>query len=154
MKKTHARTLGAALALWTLLGTGACSDPAGLDDHAEPEGVVLRIGGQTVASYDGDTRQWTGDLSVAAGQSTAQITVVFVDHDGDPITVDSDSYLEVDVANAAVAAFNPTTQGAFTGVLQGKAAGQTTAVFKLMHGAVGAGHSDFTTAPVAVRVTS
>ena len=150
MKKTHARTLGTALALWTLIGAGACSDPAGLDDHAEPEGVVLRIGAQVVASYDGDTRQWTGDLSVAAGQSTGQIAVAFVDHDGDPVSTGSGYSLEVDVANTAVAAFNPTAPGAFTGALQGKVAGQTTAVFKLMHG----GHADFTTAPVTVRVTN
>lgn len=153
MMKTHARTLGAFLTLWTLLSAGACSDPAGLDGHSEPEGVVLRIGGQVVASYDVDNRRWTGEVSVAAGQTTGQISVQFVDHDGRPISLGSGYYLEVEVGNTTVAAFNPTTPGAFTGTVQGKVAGQTTAVFKLMHGTVGRGHSDLSTAPVTVRVT-
>lgn len=144
-----------ALALAGVLALGACGDdPTGLDDHSEPEGVVLRINGQTVASYDGDTRTWTGDLTVKAGQSTGTITVAFVDHDGHEIEADDDVYLEVTVANTSLAAFNHTAAGSFTGTLQGKAVGQTTAVFKLMHGSVGSGHSDFTTAPTMVRIIS
>lgn len=155
MKKTHARKLGAALALWALLGAGACSDPAGLDDHSEPEGVVLRIGGQVVASYDGDTRKWTGDLSVTAGQSTGRMTVTFVDHDGDDIRPGSGFYLQVDFANTGptVAAFDHDSPGSFTGTLRGIAAGQSTMVFRLMHGSVGRGHPDFSTAPATVRTT-
>ena len=155
MMKTHVRKLGAALALVGLLGAGACGDPAGLDDHADAEGAVLSMDGQVIASYDGDTRQWTGDLTVAAGQSTGRMTVTFVDHDGDDIRPGSDFYLQVDFANTGptVAAFDHDSPGAFTGTLRGIAAGQSTVVFRLMHGSVGRGHPDFNTAPATVRVT-
>lgn len=155
MKKQHVRNFGAALALVGLLGAGACGDPAGLDDHADAEGAVIRLNGQVVASYDGDSRQWTGELSVAAGQSTGTLTVSFVDHDGDDVRPGSDYYLQVDFANTGptVAAFDHDAPGSFTGSLRGIAAGQSTVVFRLMHGSVGRGHSDFNTAPATVRVT-
>jgi len=153
MTKTQVRKLGAALALLGSLAAGACSDPAGLDEHAEAEGAVLRLDGQVVARYDGDARRWTGELTVARGQTTGQIAVEFVDHDGKALATGSGFYLEVEVANTTVASFNQATPGGFSGTLQGKASGQTTAVFKLMHGSVGRGHSDFNTAPATVRVT-
>ncbi len=40
----------------------------------------------------------TGSFPVAASQSTAPITVVFLDDDGAPLTPDTDEYLKVDVA--------------------------------------------------------
>lgn len=155
MKKTQARTFGAALAVIGLLGAGACGDPAGLDDHADAEGAVVSLNGQVIASYDGDTRQWTGELTVARGQTTGRMTVTFVDHDGNDIRPGSDFYLQVDFANTGptVAAFDHDAPGTFTGSLRGIAAGQTTVVFRLMHGSVGRGHSDFNTAPATVRVT-
>lgn len=155
MRHTNIRKLGAALTLVGALGLGACGDPAGLDDHAEAEGAVIRLNGQVVASYDGDSRQWTGDLSVAAGQSTGTMTVTFVDHDGGDLRPGSDYYLQVDFANTGptVAAFDHDAPGTFTGSLRGIAAGQSTVVFRLMHGSVGRGHSDFNTAPATVRVT-
>jgi hypothetical protein len=155
MKKTQARTFGAALAVIGLLGAGACGDPAGLDDHADAEGAVVSLGGQVVASYDGGTRQWTGEFTVPAGRSTGRMTVTFVDHDGDDIRPGSAFYLQVDFANTGptVAAFDHDAPGTFTGALRGMAAGQSTVVFRLMHGSVGRGHPDFSTAPATVRVT-
>lgn len=144
-----------ALSLAGAVSVAACGDdPTGVDDHAEPEGIVLRLSGQVVASYDGDSGSWTGELTVRAGQETAHFDVVFVDHDGDPVELEDDTYLEVDIANEAVAGWEQDTPGEFGGHLHGEAVGNTTAVFKLMHGSVGSGHADFVSAPVTVRVTS
>lgn len=136
------------------LGIAACSDdPAGLDDHAdEVEGVELVLNAAVVASYDGDARAWTGQLEIDAGQETAHITVRFVDHDGDPVALDDDEYVEVEIANETVAEWEQDTPGEAGGHLVGLVAGETTAVFRLMHGAVGAGHADFETTSVVVRV--
>lgn len=138
----------------TLAGTlalGACGDdPTGPDDHAEPEGVVLRLNNQVLASYDGST--WSGEVVLTVGQETAHISVQFVDDHGDPLETDEDEYLDVVMGNTAIADFEQDTPGEFGGRLHGKSVGQTTAVFRLMHGAVGSGHADFATAPLTVRV--
>jgi len=149
MKKTWM-----ALVLVGAVGVAACSDdPTGLDDHADDvEGIALVLSGAVIATFDGDTRTWTGQLTVAAGQETAHIDVRLLDHDGDPVTLSNEYYLDVVIANEAVAEWEQDTPGEFGGHLHGVAAGQTTAVFRLMHGAVGSGHADFETTAVVVRV--
>jgi hypothetical protein len=133
----------------------ACSDdPTGLDEHSEPEGVVLTLSGATIATYDGDTGMWTGELNVTVGTETAHIDVDFVDHDGHPIPIDADLYLEVVIADPTIADFEQDTPGEFGGHLHGDLVGMTTAVFQLMHGTVGSGHADFVTAPVTVNVNA
>ncbi len=124
---------------------GACSDdPVGLDDHEEAEGVELVLNGEVVATYEEGV--WTGELEVVEGEETALITVRFIDHDGEAIVPDDDSYLEVEIGDETVAEFVQATPGEFSGRLQGVAAGDTYAVVRLMHGAVGTGHPDFETA--------
>lgn len=123
------------------------------EDHAEEvEGVILVLSGQTIASYDGETGRWTGELGVAPGEETAHIAVRFVSHEGDPVSLDDDYYLEVQIANGSIAEFEQDTPGEFGGHLHGVAEGETEVVFMLMHGALGAGHADFVTAAVRVRV--
>ena len=144
----------AALAVAGMVGLGACSDdPTGLDDHGdEVEGVQLVLNGAIIAEFDGDSRTWTGEIDVPVGTETAHITVRFVDHDGDAITFDSDFYLEVDIEDETVAEFEQDTPGEFGGHVHGLAVGETDAVFKLMHGAIGSGHSDFETTAVHIHV--
>ena len=72
----------AAVALAGMMVLGGCGDdPTALEDHADAEGLILRLNGQTIASYDEGT--WTGELEVTVGQETAHIDVIFIDHDGD-----------------------------------------------------------------------
>lgn len=159
MRTTHSFRNGAfALAAAGAVALGACSDdPVGLEEHAEPEGVELEMDGAVVATYDGST--WTGDLELVQGDETAIVTVRFVDHDGEAIVPDEDSYLEVEIGDETVAEFVQDTPGAFSGRFHGIAAGDTYAVVRLMHGAVGTGHPDFATVteedgdPLLVRVT-
>ena len=132
----------------------ACSDSTGHEeDHGEEvEGVQIWLSGAMVASYDGDTGNWTGELEVDVGTETAHMDVRFVDHDGDAVPLDSDMYLEVDVEDESIAEFEQDTPGEFGGHLHGVSVGETDVIFKLMHGAVGSGHADFVTAAVHAHV--
>ncbi len=153
MKTMHSFRNGAfALAAAGAFALGACSDdPVGLDDHADPTGVELELNGVVIASYQTGAG-WTGELAVLEGEETAHIDVRFVDEAGDPIELDDDVYLEVEIEDETIAAFEQDTPGEFGGHLHGVAQGQTDAVFKLMHGAVGSGHPDFETTSVHVHV--
>ena len=142
----------AVLAALALL-LGACSESmTEHEEHAEAEGVELVMGGSVIASYDGDTQTWTGELEVDAGEETPHITVRFVDHDGDAVPIDDDLYLEVDIEDESIAEFEQDTPGEFGGHLHGHMEGETDVTFKLMHGAVGSGHADFVTMPVHAHV--
>ena len=123
------------------------------DDHAEEvEGVILVLSGQTIASYDDHDGEWTGELEVEPGEETGHISVRFVNHDMEPVELDDDYYLEVEVEDESIAEFEQDTPGEFGGHLHGGAEGDTDIVFRLMHGAVGSGHADFATAPLHVHV--
>lgn len=154
MKTRSYRNSPLAVLAALALVLGACSDSMTEteDEHAEPDGVELVLGGQVIASYDGDTQTWTGELEVDEGEETAHISVRFVDHDGDPIPIDDDLYLEVDIEDTSIAEFEQDTPGEFGGHLHGHMAGETDVTFKLMHGAVGSGHADFVTQPVHAHV--
>ena len=139
----------AAFAL-VLAACDSSTDPE--EEHYEPEGVELVMGGQVIASYDGDTQSWTGELEVDVGEETPHISVRFVDHDGDAIPLGDDTYLEVEIEDESIAEFEQDTPGEFGGHLHGHMEGDTDVTFMLMHGAVGSGHADFVTRPVHAHV--
>lgn len=143
-----AATVAAALAA---VLPAACDNPVQIDEHADEVAGVQVMSGQTELArvLNGVV---TGRLTVAAGSSLGPLTIRFIAEDGDEVT-EPDTYLETDVGNTAVAEFTPTSAGAFAGQLAGKTAGTTAISFKLMHGAVGAGHADFTSAAIPVEVT-
>lgn len=132
----------------------ACSDTTGLEENhgEEIEGVQIWLSGAMIASYDGDTGSWTGELEVHEGEETAHMDIRMVDHDGVEVELEADHYLEVDVEDESIAEFEQDTPGEFGGHLHGVAVGETDVVFKLMHGAVGSGHADFVTAAVHAHV--
>ena len=145
--------LTAGILVFSACGDSATEADEPEEDHGEEvEGVTLTLSGQTVASYDGHDGAWTGELEVEPGEETARISVQFVDDDGRAVRLDSDLYLQVDVANESVAEFEQDTPGEFGGHLHGGMEGDTEITFSLMHGAVGSGHADFVTAPLHVRV--
>jgi len=131
---------------------GCDDDPTAVDDHPEPEGVQLVLNGQTIATYKGDNQTWTGEMDVDVGTETAHISVQFLDGNGNVLQPEADTYLEVEVADDSIAEFEQDTPGEFGGHLHGKAVGETDVVFRLMHGAVGAGHADFITTAVHAHV--
>jgi len=149
------KRLGWAMALIATVAVGACGDdPVAVEEHGEPAGVELVLNGAVIASYDGTTMTWTGEMEVEVGMETAHIDVRFVDEDGDPIDFDSepDFYLEVMVEDETIAEFEQDTPGEFGGHLHGEAVGETDVTFSLMHGSVGTGHADFTTMAVHAHV--
>ena len=152
MIKMRYSRLSLALAFGVFALAACDDDPAAVEEHAEPEGVELIMSGQTIASFNGATQTWTGEMDVDVGQETPHITVQFVDDDGDPIPLDEDLYLDVIVEDEAIAEFEQDTPGEFGGHLHGVAAGETDVTFRLMHGAIGTGHADFVTTPVHAHV--
>ena len=139
----------AALAL-VLAACESATEPE--EEHYEPEGLELVMSGRVIASYDGHTQSWTGELEVDEGEETPHITVRFVDHDGDPIQLGDDTYLEVDIEDESIAEWEQDSPGEFGGHLHGHTEGETDVTFMLMHGAVGSGHADFVTTPVHAHV--
>lgn len=155
LRERRRRSLPVGLALVAAVVIAACGDdPTDIEDHSDPEGVVLELNGATIAEYDGDTQSWTGEMEVGVGMETAHISVIFVDHDGDDINPDpAEFYLEVAVDDGNIAEFEQDTPGEFGGHLHGNQVGTTEVTFRLMHGAVGAGHPDFETVnPVNAHV--
>ena len=92
--------------------------------------MILVLSGQTVASYDGEDGEWTGELEVEVGEETAHINVRFVDHEGDPVELDEDFFLQVEVEDESVAEFEQDTPGEFGGHLHGEAEGDTEVTFQ------------------------
>ena len=155
MRDTPLRFGTAALALGAVLVLGACDDDPvdHHDDHPEPVGMVIRSGGADIVTVDDTTV--TGSLTVDADAETGLLTILFVDDDGDRFTPDDDDeWLRVDVADPAVADWEATEAGAFSGTLVGLAGGTTAVVFELMHGPLNAAsaHADYTSPSIPVVV--
>lgn len=143
------------LALVTAVGVAACGDDlTGVEEHGEAAGVELIMNGQVIASFSFATNTWTGEMEVDEGQETPHISVNFIDEGGDVIDFESDPdhYLEVDVEDESIAMFEQDTPGEFGGHLHGESVGETDVRFKLMHGALGAGHEDLVTEWVHAHV--
>ena len=91
-------------------------------------------------------------MEVDEGEETPPISVRFVDHDGDPVLIDEDLYLDVEVEADSIAEFEQDAPGEFGGHLRGVGEGATGMSFRLMHGTVGSGRPDFVTTPVQAQV--
>jgi hypothetical protein len=133
---------------------GACNNPVSHEDHAEPDGIVLRAGATEVIRVNDDGV--TGALTVVAGAQSPELSVVYIDHDGDDLTLDpAEFWVSVSSANSATATWQATAAEGFTGRVTGHAAGATTLTFVLYHGPAGGGHpEDGGTYVVPVTVTA
>ena len=69
-----------AMALIVPLALTACGDATGVEeDHGEEvEGVQIWLSGAMIASYDGDTGSWTGELEVDVGTETAHMDLSLI----------------------------------------------------------------------------
>ena len=122
------------------------------DGAGAVEGVQLVSGGETIVSYDGDAEMWSAEFEIDVGETSDHIDVRFVDHDGVAVELGDDYYLEVESEDESIATFIQDDPGGFAIHIRGVAEGETGMVFRLMHGAVGAGHADFETEPLDVHV--
>ena len=131
----------------------ACSDtPTEVDDHHEPEMVTITQGTTTLVTYTVETGSWDDHLDFEVG-TFGPLSVNFLSHDGDVI-VEDDTYLDIDVEDGSVVRWDASFEGAFDGNLTGLSEGETTIQVHLMHGAVGSGHPDLSTAPLDVHIES
>lgn len=125
----------------------------GLDDHDHVvEGIQLVVVGEVVAELEPDADPWTAELEVGVGGEAGTIEVRLVDHDGEEITPDGDIYLEAVVDDGGVAVFVQDGPRAFSGVLQGVAAGTAALELIVLHGAIGSGHPAFVADPAVTVV--
>lgn len=155
MRNTSFRFGASILALTGVLALGACDDdPVDNDDeHQEPVGLVISNGGTDLVTVNGTTV--TGSLTVDAATETAHLDVEFLDDNGNRFTPDeSDEWLRVSIADPSVAEWEQDEPGEFGGHLHGEAAGTTSAIFDLMHGAVNSSsaHADYTSPTIPIVV--
>ena len=141
------RTRRVAAMISLLAAVAACDNPVTPGEHEEEvHGVSILQGDTEVARYlEGEV---SGALpAVAAGTTGPLLTIVFLDHDGQPVAVGDEEgvSLRARSQNTSIADFEVTD---FGGRVVGVAAGSTTIIFDLMHG----GHADFSTLGIPVTV--
>lgn len=117
----------------------ACNNPVDREDHVEPVGLIIRAGDTQVVAASLAGAQ--GSIRVT-GMISPLYTVSFVDINGNVIDPGTEYHLVVQSENSAVAVWQASRPGAFTGTVAGKSAGSTTLRFSWVHGPVGGGHPD------------
>lgn len=118
------------------------------EDHAEAEGLVLRMNGVDIVTVR--EGQVTGEITVKAGTETDHINVFFLDEHGDRFQPDDpEKDLDWGIADATVADIERDAGEKWEIHVKGLKAGDTTVEIRLLH----AGHADFRTPPIPIRVT-
>ena len=129
-----------ALALAMVLAITACGDATGIEDHSEA--VALRITvGTSVVTVDEDGA--SNALTLSAG--THGVTMVALDADGDQISLEAGTSIEITSTNQTVARFVPAA--AMTGTLV-TATGSAQLAVSILHGT----HADFGPHNITVNV--
>ncbi len=118
-------------------------------DHADAEGLVLVMNGvEIVKVWEGKV---TGKITVKVNEDTPLIRTFFLDdHQDRFVPEENDFFLMNEIANKDIAEFEQhSSDGKWNFHIEGKAAGNTTIVLKLMH----VDHADFLTPPITIEVT-
>lgn len=136
-----------------LTALSACSNSVSDDDHdhAEADGFVLKMNGQTIVEQLPDA-DLTGSIEIEVGEETSLITVYFLDHDGDEFQPDEEEHaLGYEFTTDEIVEFEQHDEdGLWSFHLHGESAGTTNLILSILH----AGHSDFETQPIPVTVTA
>lgn len=153
--RTTRRTALTFMLTLTALTAAACDNPVRPEEHPEAGGVVIfSAGTNTVLTQSigaGVNATFSAPLTLTAGESL-EVDIRFLD-DSDPTNLalaflpdaDEGESLNVVITNTAIAEYHDHgDHGDFDGI----AAGQTTAVIRLMHGS----HSDFDSGPLTIIV--
>jgi len=119
------------------------------ETHNEAEGLVLKMNGANfVVVKEGKVQQ--GKIEVKVSQTTALISVRFLDADGDEfIPTEEHSSLSLKLQDATLATASVHGSDPWTFTVSGIKAGTTALEIKLMHG----DHADFTAPAISVEVT-
>lgn len=131
-------------------GLAGCEDDP-VDTHGEEhaEGFAMYSGGVQIYNYQEDLNAGNPDtLHLVSGQ-TYNVTIVWLDHDGEAIELDGDLEPEVSVTSPGVANWTVTGESSGTLVAASVASPvETTMRVALLHG----GHEDFDSGFFTVRV--
>ena len=147
--KNYLRGVFPLLVLSALILSNCKNSVSDDHDHEDPEGYVLRMNGSAIVTQNPE-EDVTGEVTVAAGEETSLITIVYLDHDGDEIDLDDDYTIEVTFTADGIAEFEQHDEdGNWSFHIHGEAAGSTTMLITLMHG----DHSHFTSQAIPVVVT-
>ncbi|MGN8225897.1 hypothetical protein [Gracilimonas sp. BCB1] len=129
----------------------ACSNSTSSDDHdhSEPEGLRLKMNGQTIVEQLPD-QDITGEFELTPGQETDLITIFFLDHDGDEFQPEEDEYsLGHEFEDQGIAEFEQHSEdGKWSFHLHAESEGITDLTLMLMHN----DHSDFSSQHIHVHV--
>ncbi|HSH45112.1 MAG TPA: hypothetical protein VK966_04620 [Longimicrobiales bacterium] len=140
------RTLLLPLAALALVA--ACDDPTEVGEHMDIEGVALEVAGTEIYRYTLDDGL---PSALALDIGAYEAAIVFLDHDGDPITHaheegEEGEQLDVTISDPAVLTWTPETEAGhehealeFHGELNALQAGETSMSICILHGE----HCDF-----------
>ena len=138
------------LALPVLVSLGCSDSGTSNDDTDNPIGLTITESGLVLVSVELTTVQ--GSISVEPGESSRTLLVEFNNGQGAAVSTEG-RYMEVAVSNDALATWEPTTAGSFTGkILAGLEGGTTTAQFTIYEGTVGSGTSIYTSPAITLRI--
>lgn len=142
------------LALTSISGLLACGDdggPTGVEEPEKPSAVQVRISNLSFASAT--ELSSVGNLIVAQGVEAGPVDIVFLDDIGNPVNHGELEYLDVIMADEAIATWRAAQENDFSGFVQGRAIGNTSVVFRLMFGKTGNAKAIFTSAPITVVIS-
>lgn len=146
------------LPLLALAALTACDDDStGPENRQVPIQVRVESNGLSLATATEFSNLGT-ELPVAVGVRP-DYEIVFLVEDEQasapvPYTPASDEYLDVTVANTAIARWETDTPGSFIGGIRGVSQGTTTVVFRLVRGVPGAANGTviFEAHPIPVNI--
>lgn len=129
----------------------ACEDdgPTGTEEHVEAEGLRLYVGPQVVMEYFKGS--WSLDTLLSPAGGSLMHTAKLLDEDTLEITdIELEVKFSAEFADTSIADiyWNVGEEGSFEFYILGKKLGNTSVVFKTLHG----DHSDFITVPVGVKI--
>ncbi|MDK9699187.1 MAG: hypothetical protein OEM52_03415 [bacterium] len=117
------------------------------NDHAEAEGLILRLNGVSIVTVDSGVV--TGEIEIGLGEETDLIRTRFIDPDGDEFVPSVDHHrISIVIADTSIAEYEQHTGEAWDFHIIGKQAGETSVVIGVLHG----DHLDFRTPVIPIHV--
>jgi hypothetical protein len=136
-------------------GITSCDNPADsttTSEHVRGVGVVISSSGVTVVRYERD-EEVQGHLEATAGELSDHLDFELIGDDGSVFMPSTDTHsLQFEIADTTLVTTwqHADEQGGFEFHLDGKAAGETTIIFRVFH----EDHADFTSKAIPVIVNA
>lgn len=129
----------------------ACTNSVSDDDHAEPEGFVLKLNGDTVVEKFPDEDLVNNFPELTAGDETAAIHIYFINHDGEEFIPDESGLsLEFSISDDNVFEVEQHDGEDWEFHVHAHSAGTATLRISLMHN----GHPDYEAPEFSITVNA